>query len=431
MTSCSSAAVEHGARDRAGLVEGARHGDEAVAGDRAVGRLDADGAGDGGGLADRAARVRADRQRRLVGGDGRRGAAAGAAGDPLEVPRVARVAVRRVLGGRAHRELVHVGLAEDRQPGGLDPLDERRVVRRHPALEDLRAGRGRLALGHDDVLDGDRHAGQRVQLLARGAAGVDVGRGGERLVGVDVQERVHGAVDGGDAVQVGLRDLDAGHLAGRQQRPASAAALRRVRSLMRPPRGSAGRGTCRPAPPGRRRARRRGRRRDGHVGAEHVRQRQGVGGGRHVRRGDLAHARDRLDDHVELAGEPVELGGRQVDPGQPRDARDLVAGEGGHGPESSGVLATTRSTAGRDEREQRLRVGVLGGLGREQLLRPARHLDEDLVRAVVERRERAERAAELGRAAGPRAAATARRPAPTESSAHSVVPLKPSTVPVA
>ena len=63
--------VEHRAGARAGLVQAGRQRDEAVAGDAAVGRLDADGAGDGGGLADRAAGVGADGQRRLVGGDDR------------------------------------------------------------------------------------------------------------------------------------------------------------------------------------------------------------------------------------------------------------------------------------------------------------------------------------------------------------------------
>ena len=61
-----------------------------------------------------------------------------------------------------------------------------------------------------------------VQLLGRGAAGgadgVHLGGDGERLLGVDVQEGVDAlpAVDGGDAVQVGLGDLDGGDLAGGQ-----------------------------------------------------------------------------------------------------------------------------------------------------------------------------------------------------------------------
>src|SRR5690606_28614066 len=100
-------------QDRAGagaaLVEGGGEGHHAVAGDRAVGGLDADGAGDGGRLADGAAGVGADGERRLEGGERGRGAAAGAAGDPGEVPGVAGRAVGAVLGGGPHGELVHVG----------------------------------------------------------------------------------------------------------------------------------------------------------------------------------------------------------------------------------------------------------------------------------------------------------------------------------
>ena len=61
--------------------------------------------------------------------------------------------------------------------------------------------------------------------LAPPAAGVDRRGRGERALGVDVQERVHPLVDLGDAVQVGLGDLDRGDLAGGEQR---AAARRRL-----------------------------------------------------------------------------------------------------------------------------------------------------------------------------------------------------------
>ncbi len=66
--------------------------------------------------------------------------------------------------------------------------------------------------GDEDVLDGERHTGDGAELLPGGAAAVDVGGRLERR-GVDVQEGVHVAVDGGDAVEVGLRRLDAGDLA--------------------------------------------------------------------------------------------------------------------------------------------------------------------------------------------------------------------------
>ena len=53
-----------------------------------------------------------------------------------------------------------------------------------------------------------------MQLLARGAAGVDGPGRGQRALGVDVQERVDLPVDVGDAVEVGLGDLDGADGAG-------------------------------------------------------------------------------------------------------------------------------------------------------------------------------------------------------------------------
>ena len=126
----------------------------------------------------------------------------------VEVPRVVRRAVGRVLRRRAHRELVHVGLAEDDHAGLAQSARDGRVVRRPPALEDLRAARRRHALGRDDVLERERHAGQRAELARRPRGVVDGLRGGQRAVGVDVQERVDPVVDRGDAVEVRLRDLD-------------------------------------------------------------------------------------------------------------------------------------------------------------------------------------------------------------------------------
>ena len=149
------------------------------------------------------------RQRRLERGDRGGGAAAGAAGDPVEVPRVVGGAVRRVLGGGAHRELVHVGLAEDRQAGGAQPGDDGGVVRRHPALEDLRAAGGGQPAGGQHVLDRDRDA---VERRWRGCRR----RGARRTAAacasapsrVDVEEGVDGAVDRGDPVEVGPGQLD-------------------------------------------------------------------------------------------------------------------------------------------------------------------------------------------------------------------------------
>src|SRR5690606_25281024 len=143
------------------LVERRRAGDEAVPRDRAVGGLGADGGGDRGGLADRATGVGADRERSLVRRERRSGTTTGATRDTAGVPRVAGGAVGRVLGGRTHRELVHVGLAEDGDPGLAQLRGERRVVGRDPALEDLRPARGGHVRGGEHVLERERHTGER------------------------------------------------------------------------------------------------------------------------------------------------------------------------------------------------------------------------------------------------------------------------------
>ncbi|BAS13267.1 hypothetical protein AHiyo8_15700 [Arthrobacter sp. Hiyo8] len=86
-----------------------------------------------------------------------------------------------------------------------------------PALEDLGAGRGGLADGDDEVLDGDGYAGELVQRFGFGTSGgayrVHLGGYGERLFSVDVQECVDLPVNVGNPVQVRLGDLDGRDLA--------------------------------------------------------------------------------------------------------------------------------------------------------------------------------------------------------------------------
>ncbi len=129
-----------------------------VAGHRPVGRAQADVAAERGRELDRAAGVRAERPRREPRRDRRRRAAAGAARDARRIPRVARRPEGGVLRGGAHRELVRVGLAENRQAARLAARGDGRVVHRDVVLEDLRA-RGRAdPLRRDHVLERDRDA---------------------------------------------------------------------------------------------------------------------------------------------------------------------------------------------------------------------------------------------------------------------------------
>ena len=110
--------------ERADLVERRSERDQAVPRDAAIGRLQAEHAAERCGLTDRSAGLRTERQRHHVGrhGDGR--SAAGASRNALQVPWIARRPERRVLGRRAHRELVAIGLADDHGPRAFEPLDD-------------------------------------------------------------------------------------------------------------------------------------------------------------------------------------------------------------------------------------------------------------------------------------------------------------------
>ena len=191
------------AGQRPALVERGGEGDHPVARDRPVGRLQPDDPAERRRLADRAARVGADRAGCEAAGDDRRRAARGAARDPAAVPGVEDRPVGGVLVRGAHRELVHVGLAEHPGACRVEPAHRGRRVRRPVALEDLRAGRGRRPLGAEDVLDRDRDPPQRpVRDLVGGAVldrpevGVELVARGGRLPGLEVL--AGGDLAGGD-----------------------------------------------------------------------------------------------------------------------------------------------------------------------------------------------------------------------------------------
>ena len=191
-------AVANVPRDRTDLVERRREGDDAVARHRAVRRPQAHVTAERRRLLDRAAGVGPQRPRRKTRRDGGGAAAARAARNACRVPRVARRAVRRVLGRGAHRELVGVRLADHAQAARTAVRDHGRVVDRDVALEDLRAGSRRDPAGADDVLDRDRDARARVVLA-------------------DVEERVQLGIALTDRIEVGVVELVGRHLAAGDQ----------------------------------------------------------------------------------------------------------------------------------------------------------------------------------------------------------------------
>ena len=154
------AQIGGGARHRPALVEAGRERHHAVAGDPPVGGLEAADAAERGWLPDRTAGVGAGCRRHEASGDGRGGTAGGAAGNAARIPGIRhRTEVARLV-GRAHCELVHVGLAQRHRAGAHQALHDRGVVGRDELAEHPRAAGGGDALGAEDVLVRDRHAEQ-------------------------------------------------------------------------------------------------------------------------------------------------------------------------------------------------------------------------------------------------------------------------------
>ena len=193
--------------------------------------------------------------------DRRRRAARGPAGHAIEVPRVRRRAERAVLGRRAHRELVHVRLAQDDRARVPQALGDVRVERRAIAHEDPRARRALAAAQRDQVLERDRDAEQRVERLERGRA-LGAGRGQPGVGGIGLGQRTL-VVEREPRVQAGVRARARARWAAVTSREltsparsdaASSWAKRSVRASPRPRHRPV---TRRRGSPGRRRSRRR------------------------------------------------------------------------------------------------------------------------------------------------------------------------------
>ena len=222
------------AGERPDLVQAGGEGHDPEPADAAVCGLHADDAAQRGGLADAAAGVRADAQRRMKRGDDGGGTAGAAAGDARQIPGVGRRTVGRMLGRGAHRELVHVRLAQDHGSGGSQPGGDGRVERRDVALEDPRAGGRLTALDRDQVLERHRDAAQRMESVERRGAGA-AGRGDAGVGGVGLGKGT-GAIDREPGVEGTVLPLGDGQM-GFGQRPRTDA---RRREAARPSHGRGG-----------------------------------------------------------------------------------------------------------------------------------------------------------------------------------------------
>ena len=166
--------VARRARERSEMIEARDERIGARAREPPIGRLQAEQPAERGRHADRAIGVGAERERHQPARDRAARAARRAAGHAAEIVRIVRVAVMHVLAGEVVGVFAHVERADQHGAGGLEPLDQRRVVRRGRKLAvDLRAGACRQALHVEQVLHRERHAGERSQRLLRGARRVD------------------------------------------------------------------------------------------------------------------------------------------------------------------------------------------------------------------------------------------------------------------
>ena len=194
--------IAHGARKRPDMIE-ARHERECPrAAEPPIGRLEPENAAQRRRHPDRTVGVRAERQRHQAAADGGARAARRTAGHAVEIVRIARRAVVDVLAGEVVGVFAHVERADQDGAGRLQPLDQRRIaLSRRPIAVDFGAGECRQAGHVEQVLDRERHAGQRRKLLALRPCRIERLRAGKRAPRGDGGEGIEQRVALADARQ--------------------------------------------------------------------------------------------------------------------------------------------------------------------------------------------------------------------------------------
>ena len=166
------------------------------------GGFETDDAAEGGRQPDGAARIAAQGSHALARGHRGGRAAAGAAGDPVRVPGIARGAVMGVDAGGPEGELVHLQLAHEYGPGAGEPLGHRGVEVGHEAAQYLRSHGSADAPGVVEVLETYRNSVQRSPVLPPAYLALRSGGLLEGLVGQEGDEGVEDGLGGLDAPEV-------------------------------------------------------------------------------------------------------------------------------------------------------------------------------------------------------------------------------------
>ena len=118
-----------------------------------------------------------------------------------------------ILVGAAHRELVHVRLADEDGVGGVEIGNDGRVVGWTEVLKNLRRTGRQLPLCTEEILDSDRQSCQFAQGFALLPLRVDflgLLQGGFRT---EPDEGTNGRIQPVDSIQIRLRQFDGGEIA--------------------------------------------------------------------------------------------------------------------------------------------------------------------------------------------------------------------------
>ena len=119
-----------------------------------------------------------------------------------------------ILAGEIVGVFAHVERADQHGAGRLHPLDQRGIARRRREIAvDLRAGAGGKAFHVEQVLDRERHAGKRPDLLAGGDRGIDCAGRRARAIGGDIGEGIQHRIVFRDPRQRGFGRIECGELA--------------------------------------------------------------------------------------------------------------------------------------------------------------------------------------------------------------------------
>ena len=150
----------------------------------------ADHVGPGRGVAERAAHIRAVRERKHPACDRNCGATAAAPAGASGRVWIPGGSEHLIEGLRASPELGGIGLADDDRAGRLEPLDVELVFLGNEVAIDRRPERGADAPGQGEVLDRDRQPVERPRRLASGKGGVRRPRTLEGGLGKQGDDRV-------------------------------------------------------------------------------------------------------------------------------------------------------------------------------------------------------------------------------------------------